>query len=96
MKKIGFIINEFPPITSAFVTNQILNAHNAGYEIGIFPRTLNETNDVCQPEIIKHYGLMDKVIKPISFELNKLKRIKWLLKTLYRGPRRLIFYFILP
>ncbi len=77
MKKIAFLINEFPPKTSAFVTNQILNAHNAGYEIGIFPRILNETHDVCQPEIIKHYGLMDKVIKPIPFELNKLKRIKW-------------------
>jgi colanic acid/amylovoran biosynthesis glycosyltransferase len=94
MKKIGFIINRFPPKTSAFVTNQILNAHNAGYEIGIFPRALNETDDVCQPEIVNHYGLMDKVIKPIPFELNKRTRIKWLLKTLYRGPRKLILYFI--
>jgi colanic acid/amylovoran biosynthesis glycosyltransferase len=37
---------------------------------------------------------MDKVIKPIPFELNKLKRIKWLSYTLYRGPRKFIFYFI--
>jgi colanic acid/amylovoran biosynthesis glycosyltransferase len=94
MKRIAFVINEFPPITSAFVTNQILNAHHAGHEIGIFPRSLNETDDVCQPEIVNQYNLMDKVIKPIPFELNKCTRIIWLLKTLYRGPRKLMFYFI--
>jgi colanic acid/amylovoran biosynthesis glycosyltransferase len=55
---------------------------------------LNETDDVCQPEIVNHYGLMDKVIKPIPFDLNKRTRIKWLLKTLYRGPRNLMIYFV--
>ena len=94
MKKIGFIINRFPPKTSAFVTNQILNARNAGYKIGIFPRILNDTHDVCQPEIIKHYGLMEKVIKPVPLELNKLTRKKGLLNILYRGPRGLSLYFI--
>ncbi len=94
MKRIAFVINRFPPKTSAFVTNQILNAYHAGLEIGIFPRSLNETGDVCQPELIKQYGLMDKLIEPIPFEFNKRTRIKWLFKTLYRGPRKLLFYFI--
>ena len=94
MKKIAFLINRFPPKTSAYVINQILIAHNAGYEIGILPIILNEKDDFCQPELIKQYDLMDKVIKPIPFELNKLKRIKWLLNNLCRGPRKLIFYYI--
>jgi hypothetical protein len=70
VKRIAIVINEFPPSTSAFVTNQILNAHHAGHEIGIFPKSLNETDDVCQPEIVNQYSLMDKVIKP-DFWLKK-------------------------
>ena len=95
MKKIAFIVIYFPEKAKTFEINHILNAHDAGFEIRIFPiYLLQEIKESSQPEIIKRYDLMDKVIKPIPFELNKLKRIKWLLNTLYRGPRKLILFFI--
>ena len=71
MKKIAFIIRSFPQKYDTFVINQILNAHNAGYEIRIFPQTLEELNNASQPEIIEHHGLMEKVIK-LMWEENNL------------------------
>ena len=94
MKRIAFLLVYFPAKFQTFVINQILNAHNAGYDIRIFPQYLSKPEGVSQAELIECHNLMNKVIKPIPFELNKLKRIKWLLNNLYRGPRELTFYFV--
>lgn len=94
MKKIAFVVDFFPTPYGPYIINQILNALNAGYEIAIFPGILNEAHDSCQPEIIKHYGIMDKIIKPVPRYSSKLKYLKWLLKTLLSGPRDLVPYFI--
>jgi len=94
MKKIAFLLNRFPLKSETFIINQILNAHNAGYEIRIFPQILENLEDASLPEIIEHYGLMDKVIKPIPFRFYRLKRIKCLLTTLHNGPPKLLRYLI--
>ena len=94
MKKIAFILTKFPEKTKTFELNQILNAYNAGYDIRIFPHYMKDIEESGQREITERYGFMDKIIKPTPFELNKLKRVVWILNTLYRGPRKLIPYFI--
>jgi len=84
----------FPEETKTFEINHILNACNAGFEIRIFPQKSKELKDSSQPEIIEHYGLMDKVINPTSFYSNKFKRIKWFLGTLRNGPTKFFLYFL--
>ena len=72
MKKIAFLVSRFPDKTKTFEVNHIMNALNFGYEISIFPQNTQELKDSSQPEIIEHYGLMDKVMQPQSLSLRKM------------------------
>jgi len=94
MKKIAFVLHYFPSKARTFEVNHIINALNAGYDIGIFPGFLRSISNTSQLEILKQYGLMDKVIAPAPGYSNKLKYFKWLLDIFLRGPRSLIFIFI--
>lgn len=94
MKKIAFLISIFPEKHKTFEINHILNAIHAGYEIRIFPHKLRGPEYSSQPEILNKYGIMDKVIEPVIFKINKAKRIKWLLNTLRNSNQQLFLFFI--
>ena len=94
MKRIAFLLSIFPEKHKTFEINHMLNAHHAGYEIRIFPHILREPEYSSQPEILMQCGFMDRVITPVIFEINKAKRIEWLLNTLRNSNHKLFLYFI--
>jgi len=94
MKRIAFLVNFFPQKYATYVTYQILNALNAGYDVRIFPQIYKKLEDASQPELIKRYGLMEKIVKPAPHFSNKIQYPMWMLETLKNGHSSARPYFI--
>lgn len=62
MKKILFIVPEFPSVSETFIVNQITSLIDLGYDISIF--SLGKPAEGLIHEKIKQYKLLDKVIYP--------------------------------
>lgn len=76
MKKILFIVPEFPSVSQTFILNQITSLIDLGCDITIY--SLGKPCEEIVHEKIKHYKLLDKVIYP-CFE----NRFSNLLKNIF-------------
>lgn len=66
MKTIVFVVEAFPVLSQTFIVNHIISCIEAGYNIRICTRRLNDINSSSQQELILKYKLLDKTIVRIK------------------------------
>ncbi|WP_460219707.1 glycosyltransferase [Psychroserpens sp. MEBiC05023] len=76
MKKICFVLPVFPAVSETFITNQIIQLKQKGYDVVILTHKLQSIEESSQKELILKYDLLKKVIE-VDYEIpiSKLSRL---------------------
>ena len=90
-RTIIFKTRSFPTISETFIVTNIIETIKKGYDVKILVDIINSKSNSSQPELLKLFGLMDKVVIFNSPVKKKERILKALGKLL--NPIVLIYFF---
>ncbi|WP_397362216.1 glycosyltransferase [Olleya sp. R77988] len=72
MKKVCFIVGQFPVVSQTFVVNQVVSAINNGLDVAIYTYSKQSCQDASQANLLTQYKLLD-LTNQIDFKIPKSK-----------------------
>ena len=82
MKKICFVVPEFPSVSATFITNQIVSAKQQGFEVCVLTYKLGGFEQASQQELIEEYDILKDTIE-IDYQIPKSKVKQVIVGLLY-------------
>jgi len=93
-KKLCFIIGAFPEKSETFITNQIINAIDEGFDVKISVKKLNSLKNTTQKSLFERYEILRRIhIREINISKNLILRFIHSLWLLFLNLREYKVFF---
>ncbi|WP_100629620.1 glycosyltransferase [Algoriphagus formosus] len=83
---IVFKTSQFPTFSETFIVHSIVAAIQSGYDVKILVKSKNSIKNSSQPELIRKYNLMDKVISIKSIPSTNFRKVRNLVWDCIKNP----------